>query len=179
MEITCTQMDVLISFYIEGDLSKVLKGKVEEHLKNCPTCRAKFEIINSLLKDLKESVENEQEEALSTIQNSQYRLFQNNLSAYVDNELPPEENIKIKKFTINNKKARKELENTYNIRKLMNDSFQKTKSESRQDFSKNVMKQLDMSSEASLGFHPLLKVAIAFVLTVLLLSAIIVFSLTL
>ena len=179
MEITCTQMDVLISFYIEGDLSKVLKGKVEEHLKNCPTCRVKFEIINSLLKDLKESVENEQEEALSTIQNSQYRLFQNNLSAYVDNELPPEENIKIKKFTINNKKARKELENTYSIRKLMNDSFQKTKSESRQDFSKNVMKQLDMSSEASLGFHPLLKVAIAFVLTVLLLSAIIVFSLTL
>ena len=179
MEITCTQMDVLISFYIEGDLSKVLKGKVEEHLKNCPTCRAKFEIINSLLKDLKESVENEQEEALSTIQNSQYRLFQNNLSAYVDNELPPEENIKIKKFTINNKKARKELENTYSIRKLMNDSFQKTKSESRQDFSKNVMKQLDMSSEASLGFHPLLKVAIAFVLTVLVLSAIIVFSLTL
>lgn len=179
MEITCTQMDVLISFYIEGDLSKVLKGKVEEHLKNCPTCRAKFEIINSLLKDLKESVDNEQEEALSTIQNSQYRLFQNNLSAYVDNELPPEENIKIKKFTINNKKARKELENTYSIRKLMNDSFQKTKSESRQDFSKNVMKQLDMSSEASLGFHPLLKVAIAFVMTVLVLSAIIVFSLTL
>ena len=106
-------------------------------------------------------------------------MFQNNLSAYVDNELPPEENIKIKKFTINNKIARKELENTYSIRKLMNDSFQKTKSESRQDFSKNVMKQLDMSSDASLGFHPLLKVAIAFVLTVLVLSAIIVFSLTL
>ena len=179
MEITCTQMDVLISFYIEGDLSKMLKGKVEEHLKNCPTCRAKFEIINSLLKDLKESVENEQEEVLSTTQNSQYHLFQNNLSAYIDNELPPEENIKIKKFTINNKKARKELENTYSIRKLMNDSFQKTKSESRQDFSKNVMKQLDMTSEASLAFHPLLKVAIAFVMTVLVLSAIIVFSLTL
>lgn len=179
MEITCTQMDVLISFYIEGDLSKALKEKVEEHLKNCPTCRAKLEIISSLLKDLKESVENEQEEVLSTTQNSQYRLFQNNLSAYVDNELPPEENIKIKKFTINNKTARKELENTYSIRKLMNDSFQKTKSESRQDFSKNVMKQLDMSSEASLAFHPLLKVAIAFVMTVLVLSAIIVFSLTL
>ncbi len=179
MEITCTQMDVLISFYIEGDLSKALKEKVEEHLKECPACRAKLEIISSLLKDLKESVENEQEEVLSTTQNSQYRLFQNNLSAYVDNELPPEENIKIKKFTINNKKARKELENTYSIRKLMNDSFQKTKSESRQDFSKNVMKQLDMASEASLAFHPLLKVAIAFVMTVLVLSAIVVFSLTL
>ena len=179
MEITCTQMDVLISFYIEGDLSKALKEKVEEHLKNCPACRAKFEIISSLLKDLRESIENEQEEVVQTGANSQYRLFQNNLLAYVDNELPAEENIKIKKFTINNKRARKELENTYNIRKLMNDSFKKTKSESRHDFSKNVMKQLDMTSEANLGFHPLLKVAIAFVMTVLVLSAIIVFSLTL
>ena len=128
---------------------------------------------------MKETIENEQEEVLSTTTTSQYRLFQNNLSAYVDNELPPEENIKIKKFTINNKKARKELENAYSIRKLMNDSFQKTKSENRQDFSKNVMKQLDLTSEANLGFHPLLKVAIAFVMTVLVLSAIIVFSLTL
>ena len=179
MEITCIQMDVLISFYIEGDLSKTLKEKVEEHLQNCPACRAKLEIISSLLKDLKETIENEQEEVLSTTTTSQYRLFQNNLSAYVDNELPPEENIKIKKFTINNKKARKELENAYSIRKLMNDSFQKTKSENRQDFSKNVMKQLDLTSEANLGFHPLLKVAIAFVMTVLVLSAIIVFSLTL
>ena len=172
-------MDVLISFYIEGDLSKALKEKVEEHLKNCPACRAKFEIISSLLKDLRESIENEQEEVVQTGANSQYRLFQNNLSAYVDNELPAEENIKIKKFTINNKRARKELENTYNIRKLMNDSFKKTKSESRHDFSRNVMKQLDMTNEANLGFHPLLKVAIAFVMTVLVLSAIIVFSLTL
>lgn len=179
MEITCIQMDVLISFYIEGDLSKALKEKVEEHLKNCPACRAKFEIISSLLKDLRESIENEQEEVVQTGANSQYRLFQNNLSAYVDNELPAEENIKIKKFTINNKRARKELENTYNIRKLMNDSFKKTKSESRHDFSRNVMKQLDMTNEANLGFHPLLKVAIAFVITVLVLSAIIVFSLTL
>ena len=179
MEITCIQMDVLISFYIEGDLSKALKEKVEEHLKNCPACRAKFEIISSLLKDLRESIENEQEEVVQTGANSQYRLFQNNLSAYVDNELPAEENIKIKKFTINNKRARKELENTYNIRKLMNDSFKKTKSESRHDFSRNVMKQLDMTNEANLGFHPLLKVAIAFVMTVLVLSAIIVYSLTL
>lgn len=179
MEITCIQMDVLISFYIEGDLSKALKEKVEEHLKNCPACRAKFEIISSLLKDLRESIENEQEEVVQTGANSQYRLFQNNLSAYVDNELPAEENIKIKKFTINNKRARKELENTYNIRKLMNDSFKKTKSESRHDFSRNVMKQLDMTNEANLGFHPLLKVAIAFVMTVLVLSAIIIFSLTL
>ena len=179
MEITCAQMDVLISFYIEGDLSKTLKAKVEEHLKTCSVCRAKYDIIKTMLQDLKDSLDENEPEVVTSTTNSQYRLFQNNLSAYIDNELPPEENIKIKKFTINNKKARKELENTYNIRKLMNDSFHKTKSEFRQDFSKNVMKQLDLSNDANLGFHPLLKVAIAFVMTVLVLSAIIVFSLTL
>ncbi len=179
MEITCAQMDVLISFYIEGDLSKTLKAKVEEHLKKCSVCRAKYDIIKTMLQDLKESLDENEPEVVTSATNSQYRLFQNNLSAYIDNELPPEENIKIKKFTINNKKARKELENTYNIRKLMNDSFHKTKSEFRQDFSKNVMKQLDLNNEANLNFHPVLKVAIAFVATVLILSAIIVFSLTL
>lgn len=179
MEITCAQMDVLISFYIEGDLSKTLKSKVEEHLEKCSVCRAKYDIIKSMLQDLKDSIDESETEVVTSTANSQYRLFQNNLSAYVDNELPPEENIKIKKFTINNKKARKELENTYNIRKLMNDSFHKTKSEFHQDFSKNVMKQLDLNNEANLSFHPVLKVAIAFVVTVLVLSAIIVFSLTL
>ncbi len=179
MEITCAQMDVLISFYIEGDLSKTLKAKVEEHLKTCSVCRAKYDIIKTMLQDLKDSLDENEPEVVTSTTNSQYRLFQNNLSAYIDNELPPEENIKIKKFTINNKKARKELENTYNIRKLMNDSFHKTKSEFRQDFSKNVMKQLDLNNEANLNFHPVLKVAIAFVATVLILSAIIVFSLTL
>ena len=179
MEITCAQMDVLISFYIEGDLSKALKNKVEEHLKKCPACRAKFDIIESMLKDLKKSVNQQNEEMFSRSSTGQYKIFKNNLSAYIDNELPAEENIKIKKYTINNKRARKDLEDTYNIRKLMNDSFNKTKEEVRQNFTKNVLRQLNMNDEDTLAFNPLLKVGIAFIMTVLILSAIIVFSLTL
>lgn len=179
MEITCSQMDVLISFYIEGDLSNTLKEKVEEHLKKCSSCRAKYDIIKSMLADMRESLEDKSEEAFVPNTSSQYRLFKNNLSAYMDNELPPEENIKIRKFAISNKKARKELEDSYNIRKLMNDSFSKTNSDVKQDFSKSIMRQLDLSDEESLSFHPLLKVAVAFVMTVLVLTAIIVFSLTL
>ena len=53
MEITCLQMDVLISFYIDGELSDALKTKVEEHLKECPVCRAKLNIISSLFTDVK------------------------------------------------------------------------------------------------------------------------------
>ncbi len=178
MKITCAQMDVLLSFYVDGDLSKTLKQKVEEHLKKCPSCREKYKILKSMIQDLKTSVE-EKEEIFSTGSNNQYRVFQNNLSAYVDNELPADESIKIKKFTINNKQARKELEDTYNIRRLMSESFNKTKLDARQDFSKNVLRRLNPNEDYSLTFHPVIKMAAAFVMTVLILSAIIVFSLTL
>lgn len=190
MEITCAQMDVLISFYLEGDLSKQLKEKVEEHLKKCSICKTKYEIIKSMLNDLRNTFnENDDDEKQKTNHFSsnsssqaisqQYRVFKNNLSAYVDNELTSEENIKIKKFAINNKNARQDLEDVYNIRRIMNESFDKTRTDLKQDFSKDIVKQLDINGEHNLEFHPFLKFATAFVFTVLSLSAIVIFSLTL
>lgn len=182
MEITCLQMDVLISFYIDGDLSESLKEKVEEHLRECPTCRAKLNIIRSLFSDIKKGSSTEKEEVFSTNTHSshQYQFFKKNLSAYIDNELPEEENVKIRKYTINNKKARKELEDSYHIRKLMRDSFRKTKLESKPDFSKNVIKNFNESEEQNeLGFNPLISVAFWFVVSVILIAAISVYMLSL
>lgn len=179
MKLTCSQMDVLISFYIEGELSHALKQQVEEHIKSCSTCRAKYDIIKSMLTELKNNLDLDKEHCkkevaqtreASTI-SEQYRLFKNNLSAYIDNELPDEENIKIKKFAINNTKARQELEDSYNIRRLMNESFRKTKAESRHDFSKNVIKQLELEGEAVSGIHPVIKLLIVFVLVTLIITS--------
>ena len=180
MEITCLQMDVLISFYIDGELSEALRAKVEEHLKECPTCRAKLNIISSLFTDVKKRLNNDKEEVYLTNTHSskQYQFFKKNLSAYIDNELSEEDNVKIRKYTIGNKKARKDLENIYNIRKLMKDSFHKTKNTSKPDFSKNVMKQVNIDDQNELGFNPLISVAFAFVVSVLLISAIVVYVLS-
>ena len=183
MEITCLQMDVLISFYIEGDLSETFKTKVEEHLKKCATCRAKFNIIRSLFTDLKKEVgvKQQAEEAYSTNIHSshQYQFFKKNLSAYIDNELPEEENVKMKKYTINNKKARRELEDTYHIRKLMQDSFKKSRNDKKPDFAKNVMRQINNEYKNELSFNPLISVAFAFVISVLLISAVVIYILSL
>ena len=178
MEITCLQMDVLLSFYVEGGLSRGLKEKVEAHLKKCPTCRAKYNIISSLYHDLQNSVYDDEDFSTKVAPSREYNSFKNNLSAYVDNELSSDENVKIKKYAINNKKARKDLEDTYHIRRLMSDSFRKTKSESQPDFSKKILKQLDMDEQSCMSFNPLVKVAFAFVLTVIFLSTIIIFSLS-
>ena len=182
MKLTCAQMDVLISFYLDGELSNALKMQVEEHIKNCSTCRAKFDIIKSMISDLKSNFnidddQSEKYQSLNTKATSlQYRIFKNNLSAYIDNELPSDENIKIKKFTINNTKARQDLQECYNIRKLMNDSFKKTKTETRQDFSKNVLRQLELEEEANLGIHPAIKLLIGFTLLVLILTSFVLIS---
>ena len=178
MKLTCAQMDVLISFYIDNELSQALRKQVEEHLNNCATCSAKYEIITSMVSEMKSCCKkdnqatnpNEQENKSSTYQ---YQLFKNNLSAYIDNELNSEENLRIKKITINNKSARKELENSFNLRRIMNDSFKKYKSENKRDFSKHIIKQLELEEEAFLGIHPALKLLILFT-AVLLTSSILV-----
>ena len=180
MEITCLQMDVLISFYIDGDLSQGLKEKVEQHLKVCPTCRAKYNILSSLFSEMQTKCTKNTEEICSakSYPTKDYRNFRTNLSAYIDNELPPEESIKMKKFTINNKNARKELEDTYNIRKLLSNSFRKTKTESKSDFSKKILKQLDIEDRNQLNFNPLIMVSAAFVFTVLVISIIVMYILS-
>ena len=177
MEITCLQMDVLISFYIDGELTSSLREKVEEHLKNCSICREKYNIISELFNELRETnVDNKyNSEDFKTSTHANYKLFRTNLSAYIDNELPDNDNIKVKKIAISNGNARKELEDNINIRKLMNDSFKKTRMESKEDFSKKVMKQLTPNyNYENLSFSPIIKVAIAFLCSVLIISAIII-----
>ena len=178
MKITCNQMDVLISFYLEGDLSNSLKTKVEEHLANCPTCKAKFKIIKDMVEELKYTLETTPESSYKTF-NSQYKCFKNQLSAYVDNELPNNENLKIKKYTINNKFAREDLENTYSIQRLMKESFKKTKSEMKNDYSKKIIKEVTPNEHYNLSFHPAIKFAIFFIVAVLIISSIVIYSFTL
>ena len=182
MEITCAQMDILLSFYIDGELSDALKRRVEEHLKECPSCKAKFSIIRSLFSDFKKlkNTDKKTEEVYSTQPHSskQYQFFRNNLSAYIDNELPEEENVKIKKYSIINKKARKDLEDSYRISKLMRESFKKTNSEIKPDIMKNVFKNLNCESKNELGFNPVISVAFAFVVSVILISAIVIYTLS-
>jgi len=173
-------MDVLISFYIDGDLSEALKEKVDMHLKECPTCRAKLNIISSLFADLRKTKQSKkQEEAYTTNIHSskQYKFFKTNLSAYIDNELPEEESVKMRKYTIGNKNARKELENAFLIKKLMQNSFNKTENDVKPDFAKNIIKELSASEKSELQFNPVIIVAFAFVISVLLISALVIYVL--
>ena len=80
-------------------------------------------------------------------------------------------------MTITNKQARKELEDSYNIRRLMSDSYKKTKAEAKQDYTKKIMRQLEFENEIQSGFNPAIKLLIIFTVTVLISAAILLISL--
>ena len=180
MKLTCNQMDILLSFYLENELSPCLKKQFEEHLNECETCKGKFDIIKTIFSDMKSKAcpnyLTNLEDDYKTVAHE--NIFSTKLSEYIDNELSGDENIKIKKYTITNKEARKELEDSYNIRRLMSDSYKRTKADAKQDYTKAILKRLELEEEAQAGFHPAINLLIIFTITVLVITTIVILSLS-
>lgn len=120
--LTCNQVESLINLYVEGKLSTQMLRCVDLHLINCSHCRKKIEDLKSIIsKSDNAKDENFAKEDIFSVE------FINNLSAYVDNELTPNDNIKIKKMAISNPNAREKLEKMYKFKKLMMSAYEKTK----------------------------------------------------
>lgn len=128
-DLTCNQVSALINFYIEGKLNPRLREYINLHIQKCPSCRKKIQELTKILNTYKQQKNSNeyQEERLNF-------EFINNLSAYVDNELNTSDNIKIKKMTISNPNARKELEMMYKFKKVMHSAYEKTKNDSKFDY---------------------------------------------
>lgn len=151
--LTCTQVSALLSFYIEDKLSIQLKQFVESHLEVCPSCRAKLEALTNMVNSLKEihekiaAIKSREEGGTENTVNPQIEVFKENLSAYIDNELDDEDNLKIKKYIVSNPKARRDLENMYHLQKTLHTSFERTRNDVRDDFSRHVLKRIDIQEE--------------------------------
>ncbi len=164
-DLTCNQVSALINFYIEGKLNPRLREYINIHIAKCPSCRKKIEDLQKILKRFNQS---KIPDTTITESNIKPEIL-SNLSAYVDNELNSNENIKIKKMTISNPTARKELETMYKFQKILHSAYEKTKSDSKYDYSKTILNQLQDTPEYTTTYF--YKLAAVFVV---LISAIIV-----
>ena len=164
-DLTCNQVSALINFYIEGKLNPRLREYVNNHIAKCPACRKKIEELQKILSTYKTkntSTQNIQQE--SELQPE----FIGKLSAYVDNELDSNDNIKIKKMTISNPSARKELETMYKFKKVMHSAYEKTKNDTRFDYSKNIMTKMQNGNEyTTTYFYKLIAVFVILVSTII------------
>ncbi|MBO6086846.1 zf-HC2 domain-containing protein [bacterium] len=154
-KLNCRQVAALINFYNEGCLTDLLTKYVEEHLDNCPECREKY-----FFQNIEEIVPEE-----NSYTDEQYENFLNNLSPYIDNELSDAENIKIKKYVIQNPKARKVLEDMYIFKKNLHLAHEKTKTDFKSDLSKDIINKIFDKQKANK--HYFYKLAAAFFVTVI------------
>lgn len=179
INLTCTQVSALLTFYLNDKLNDQLRQFVSAHLEVCPTCRAKYDALKDMvtsLKDVHERMATLTVEEKIPTRSPQQQELKMNLSAYIDNELGDEENIKMKKSIISNPKVRGELEKMYKLEKLLQNSFLRTKNDVKQDFSKFVLKRIDIQEEVY-GSDSMARVVALFIIifAVLTLSAMIIF----
>lgn len=169
-ELTCNQVSALLSFYIEGKLNEKLKQYVEFHLNICPKCREKYKNLKNIFNKTIRNQNNSKEISDDDNQfiTKQYKEFKNNLSAYIDNELEDEENMKIKKITISNPLARQDLEEIYTYKKLLYNAFEKTRNDFKDDYTKSV---IDNIAKQTIQYKsdPFIKIITAFALTIIVL----------
>jgi len=179
VNLTCTQVSALLSFYMNDKLNDQLKQFVKAHLDICPTCRAKYEALRDMvmsLKEVHEKMEQLEPAKKESVMSPQYREFRNNLSAYIDSELTDEENIKIKKTIISNPEARRDLEQLYRFENVLHSSFERAKSDVKMDFSKFILKRIDIQEEIY-GGDSFAKVVALFIIifAICTLSAVVIF----
>lgn len=145
-QLTCNQVTALLTYYVENKLNKQLAHDIEYHLSICPECKKKFIQLQKIMNnfsDIAEKITQPDKSFENTEKNDKrYEDFKINLSAYIDNELSDEENLKVKKFAISNPIARKDLEDIYNFKRLLHASFEKTKNDSKEDFTKITLNQI-------------------------------------
>lgn len=154
-ELTCNQISALINFYLNGRLNPRLKQDFDKHLAKCTECRKKVEELQKIMSKFKASkTEHPPKEVMEMD-------FINNLSAYVDNELNANQNIKVKKMTISNPNARKELETMYKYKKILHSAYEKTKNNSKFDYSKTIVSKIQEPQDYTTNYF--LKLSIGFV----------------
>lgn len=158
-QLTCEQVSALMSFYLENKLSSKLSEYVKQHIENCPVCMEKYIQMKNMLNKF---IDIQAEELENPYITKQYEDFKSNLSAYIDNELNDLDNIKIKKTVISNPLARQDLENIYTFKKLLHSSFEKTKNEFKNDYSKSIMSRIQEEIPQDNKLDPFIKLTIGF-----------------
>ena len=153
MKLTCSQFEGLITFYLDGELSKSLTQAFEQHMKECPACNMKFKVIKSIIGDIKSAYDKilsgedesciEAEPVAETVNSDDEYVTMSELSAYMDNELPDENSVKVRRNIIARPKMRGKLEKMYRLRKILSDSFVEQKNKLKTDYSKDIIKRVN------------------------------------
>lgn len=162
----CKIVNSMLSHYIENKLPPEQYQFVKKHLDECSSCKKRCQNLKNLIKKMKQEYAIDlKKNASANFEEREYNNFKNNLNAYLDNELGYENSIKFKKYIMKSPSARKEVQDVYQMQKLIRESFARTKFQSCPNFTKNILMNLDKN------FHKMqLSLTIKLIMLILLIS---------
>lgn len=143
----CKKITSLLAMYIDKKLDLDTMEFVKAHLEVCSTCYKKYILLKGLINELRKAyqeitTEAELQEKNQKFNIKEYENFQSNLSSYFDNELSLNQCISMKKYMIKFPNARKDLEQLYNLHKLVINSQEAVKKTLTQDYSHTICHKL-------------------------------------
>ena len=154
MKITCEQFEGLLSFYLNNDLGENLTCMVEEHLRDCPRCKTKYDILHTIIDDIKGAYNkfiNGDDYIIDKQESNTLSIKE--LSAYIDNELSDEQSIKIRRNIITKPKLREKIDKLYKLRKLLTESFNEHKGKLKKDYAKNIMQEVNTNHKTRQAYY--------------------------
>ena len=113
----CESVHEMIGKYINLELKRKDMYKVAKHLRNCPKCKIMYSKMQKRKKNLQTKL----------IRSEKIIKRQDEVSAYMDNEMTQGEKFYIEDKLITRKKYQKELKENEEVSKILNLCFRETK----------------------------------------------------
>ena len=133
--LTCTIIGKLLTHYVEDNLDNKCKEMVTIHLRNCPPCMEKYTIVKKLF--------NEAEKKRKIIKERE--RMQEEISAYLDGEMSEAEISKFEQKLSKSPEYEEAMINTMKMKKILNNSFYKTKYNLKTNAAEKAMEKLKKS----------------------------------
>jgi len=140
--LTCTIVGKLLTHYVEDNLEKKCKEMVSIHLRNCPLCMEKYTVVKKLF--------NEAERKRKLIKERE--IMYEEISLYLDGEMDKTRIDDFESILLKRKEYEEALLNISKLKRVLNNSFYKTKYTINTDIAGKVIERLKTN-----GFKNLIK----------------------
>lgn len=120
-DLNCEKILYLLPLYIEGKTDDSQNFAIEQHLANCSECFEKYIVLKNISQRIKIAFKDIKGEAFRK------KFFEDNLSAFVDNELSKEDYYAFSGYIALNPEAKKETEEMISFEKKIKESLENKK----------------------------------------------------
>ncbi len=134
--LTCTIVGKLLTHYVEDNLDKKCKDMMSIHLRNCPICMEKYTVVKKLF--------NEAEKKRKLIKEKE--VMYEEISLYIDGEMDKNRLDDFESILAKRKDYEISLVNISKLKRMLNNSFYKTKYNIKTNAAENVMERLKTDS---------------------------------